>query len=313
MKPLRLAQALAALLVLLCLALGPALAQAPGQVVLILDEPATPGLPLHFRTSSFPYPPKTKQAPSRQGLDGLLISGSAQFSLAQLEVLRAKLPLPLTVVDLRQESHGLVNGLPVSWYGPRNWANEGRSPAQAHADEAARLAALAAQPQAVLASQVKKDPQGIIERSVPLTVQPREVLSEAQALARRGVGYLRLPLTDHLRPSDAQVDRFLLFYRGLAPGVWLHFHCHAGHGRTTTFMLLMDILRNGSQVGLEELARRQGLIGGIQLLDNLPPEPGFKREAYQARAQFLRDFYAYAQANPAARPLLWSQWRAQRP
>lgn len=313
MLPRRLTQGLFALLLMLLLAVGPALAQAPGQVVLILDEPATQGLPHNFRTSSFAYPGKAKHAPTRLGLDALLISGSSQFTLAQLGVMLTKLPRPLTVVDLRQESHGFVNGLAVSWYGPRNWANQGRNLAQVNADEDARLAALAAQPQAVLAGEVKKDAQGIIERSTPLMVQPREAVSEGQALARRGVGYLRLPLRDHVRPTDAQVDDFLRFYRGLAKGVWLHFHCHAGKGRTTTLMLLMDILRNGDKVGLEELALRQGLIGGSFLLSRPPQEAGFKREAYQERAEFLRDFYRYAQANPGARPRLWSQWLARHP
>ncbi|MBU2517174.1 MAG: hypothetical protein KKB57_06315 [Proteobacteria bacterium] len=313
MKIRRLARCLCALLIVAMLAAGSALAQAPGQVVLILDEPPTRGLPLNFRTSSFAFQGKAKHPPTRQGLDALLISGSSQFSLAQLEVMRSKLPPPLTVVDLRQESHGFVNGLPVSWYGPRNWANQGRNLAQVTADEQARLAALAAQPQVVLAAKVKKDAQGLISLSTPMMVKPKETVAEAQALARRGVGYLRLPLRDHLRPTDAQVDRFLVFYRGLDRGVWLHFHCHAGKGRTTTFMLMVDILRNGGRVGLVNLARRQGLIGGSFLLGHPPQEAGFKREVYLERAEFLRRFYRYAQANPGARPLLWSRWLARRP
>ncbi|MFH2125872.1 MAG: phosphatase [Pseudomonadota bacterium] len=313
MIPRRLTQGLCALFMLVLLAVASAQAQMPGQVVLILDEPATQGLPLNFRTSSFAFQVKAKHAPTRLGLDALLISGSSQFSLAQLGVMLTKLPLPLTVVDLRQESHGFVNGLPVSWYGPRNWANQGENLAQVNADENARLAALAVGPQAVLAAKVKKDAQGIIAKSTPMTVKPKEAVSEAQALARRGVGYLRLPLRDHVRPTDAQVDDFLSFYRGLDRGVWLHFHCHAGKGRTTTFMLLMDILRNGGKVGLDELAQRQGLIGGSFLINRPPQEAGFKREVYQQRAEFLRNFYRYAQANPGARPLLWSQWLARRP
>ncbi len=51
------------------------------------------------------------------GLNTLNISGSKQFSEQNLPLIisNIKTSLPITVVDLRQESHGFINGLPVSW------------------------------------------------------------------------------------------------------------------------------------------------------------------------------------------------------
>ena len=33
---------------------------------------------------------------------------------------------PVTVFDLRQETHVFVNGLSISWFATRDWANVGR-------------------------------------------------------------------------------------------------------------------------------------------------------------------------------------------
>ena len=64
-------------------------------------------------------------------MDTLNISGSSQPSAEQLaqiaNTLRTKTDGPIYVVDLRQETHLFVNGIPVSHYGKRNWGNVGKS------------------------------------------------------------------------------------------------------------------------------------------------------------------------------------------
>ncbi len=65
---------------------------------------------------------------NRLGLETLSISGSAQFSREGLRQLQEKLAgKKLLVVDLRQESHGFLNGWPVSWYADHDWANLGKT------------------------------------------------------------------------------------------------------------------------------------------------------------------------------------------
>ena len=64
--------------------------------------------------------------PDTMGLDALCISGSAQFSSPQFRALADSLRAcaagrTVYVIDLRQESHVLVNeGIPLSWYGSHN-------------------------------------------------------------------------------------------------------------------------------------------------------------------------------------------------
>ena len=70
--------------------------------------------------------------PDEKGMDTLNISGSAEFSEDQFHELAAKLRglapgKDIYIVDCRIESHALLNGISVSWYGDHNWANKGKS------------------------------------------------------------------------------------------------------------------------------------------------------------------------------------------
>ena len=137
---------------------------------------------------------------------------------------------------------------------------------------------------------------------------PARTRTEAEELAARGVGSFRVAVPDRHRPGDADVDRFLLFYRTVPDDVWLHFHCRAGHGRTTAFMAMTDMLRNAREVSFEDVLVRQALLGGVDLRD--VSGKWDKVDASQERLHSLRQFYDYARANPGGQPLLWSQWLA---
>jgi Inositol hexakisphosphate len=115
---------------------------------------------------------------------------------------------------------------------------------------------------------------------------------------------VRLTVTDHARPLDEEVDRFILAVRALPQNAWAHFHCEAGRGRTTTFMVLYDMLRNAARASLEDIVRRQKLLGyDYDVLR--PAEPGNWKAPYtDDRAAFVRAFYNYARANPEGQPQL---------
>jgi len=120
--------------------------------------------------------------------------------------------------------------------------------------------------------------------------------------------YVRLTVTDHARPLDDEVDRFVLAVRTIPENGWAHFHCEAGRGRTTTFMVLYDMLRNATRISLEDIAGRQQLLGyDYDVLR--PAGPGNWKAPYtDDRIAFIRAFYDYARANPVGRPRLWSEW-----
>jgi len=123
-----------------------------------------------------------------------------------------------------------------------------------------------------------------------------------------GASYVRLTVTDHARPLDHEVDRFILAVRALPENAWAHFHCEAGRGRTTTFMVLYDMLRNANRVSLDDIVRRQKILGyGYDVLQ-APESRNWKAPYTADRAAFIRAFYNDARANPNGQPKLWSEW-----
>lgn len=268
------------------------------------------GLPRNFRTTNDHLKIKGAANPSVAGLAQLRASGSAEFTADSLKAMLAKLPGPVTIFDLRQEDHGFINGNAVSWYATNNWANVGKSPKEVAADEKQRLESCAVGTEVVLSDDTaikRESASATVERVAVQIVQTERRLAKAA-----GASYVRIPVTDHCRPTDAAVDQFILAVRALPPGNWAHFHCRAGKGRTTTFMVLYDMLRNAREVPLQDIADRQSaLVGDYNVL--AVDADGGKAGCSADRAVFVKAFYDYARANPNGSPLLWSEWLKVQP
>ncbi len=269
------------------------------------------GLPRNFRTTNDHLKLKGATAPNVAGLIELRASGSAEFTADSLKAMLAKLPAPVMIFDLRQEDHGFINGNAVSWYATNNWANVGKSPKAISTDEKERLNSCAVGSEVVLSEDAAikgKSATAAVER---VTVQATQ--TEKKLVAAAGASYVRIPVTDHCRPTDAAVDQFVLAVRALPAGTWAHFHCRAGKGRTTTFMVLYDMLRNAHAVSLQDIAARQSaLIGDYNVLA-VDSDEGGKAGISADRAAFVTTFYDYARANPNGSPKLWSEWLKAQP
>jgi len=140
--------------------------------------------------------------------------------------------------------------------------------------------------------------------------------TEREVVTAAGAAYMRITVSDHARPLDDEVDRFIGAVRALPADGWAHFHCRAGKGRTTTFLALYDMLRNAPRVALMDIVNRQSLLAGdYNLLASEPPsgDEAWKAGVAADRAAFVRVFYDYAKANPNGRPQLWSEWLKARP
>jgi protein-tyrosine phosphatase len=162
-------------------------------------------------------------------------------------------------------------------------------------------------------SEIAVRPGEAIKKAETASATPQPVIVEQASTERELVeanhaAYVRLTVTDHARPLNEEVDRFILAVRALPENGWAHFHCEAGRGRTTTFMVLYDMLRNAVRVPMEDIVRRQQLLGyDYDVLR--PAAPGDWRAPYtDDRIAFVRAFYNYAHANPNGRPQLWSEW-----
>lgn len=245
--------------------------------------------------------------PTRQGLDKLHASASGQPSLAALKTLYQTIherepDVKIFLVDLRQESHGYANTLPVSWYIKNNAANVGKNNVEVEADEVERLDNLRG-------VETTFEPLGNADKQAfkPITIIPRFIQTERDASEKLGFIYQRFAAADMQFPAPEVVDDFIIFIARLPDNAWLHFHCQAGHGRTTTFLTMYDIMKN-PDVSLEEICKRQYLLGGSNLL--LEPEgDDWYSTMARDRADKIRLFYEFVQGTRAEQiGLPWSEW-----
>lgn len=272
-----------------------------------IDLKLANALPRNFRTTDNPLGTDKDESPAITGLSDLRASGSGEFTPQGLKLLLGRTRGSVTVFDLRQETHIFVNGLPVSWYASRDWANVGRDQSAIEVNEASRVQSLTPGSEIVVrpGEPVKK---GSADSATPQDVTIERASTERGIVETTGARYVRVTVTDHTRPLDDEVDRFVVAVRALPPDSWAHFHCEAGLGRTTTFMVLYDMLRNATRVSLQDIVGRQKILSsGYDVLQSA--EPGNWKAPYAAdRAAFVRVFYDYARANPNGRPQLWSEW-----
>jgi hypothetical protein len=195
-------------------------------------------------------------------------SGSHQLNLDEFvsvlgKVVEDHAPSTIYLVDLREETHGFVDllqgakqrfGVAVSWYADNDFGNVGQPWPWIVADEAYRLAAtMKGRTAQVFTIEPDAADDRAQERVMPTRYEEIRVdnaYTEAEMVAQRlklkgtTVKYLRIPVTDHCAPGDAALQelRSLRDKARKDPKSWVHFHCHGGDGRTTTFLALYDVL-----------------------------------------------------------------------
>ena len=248
--------------------------------------------------------------PTRQGMENLHASASGQPSLAALKTLHEKIhdlepDAKIFLLDLRQESHGFANSLPVSWYSDHNAANAGKNTSEVMAIEVEQLKKLRG-------VETTFKPLGNADTKLfkPIMIIPRVVQTERDASEKIGFEYVRFTAADMQFPAPEIVDDFIIFVANLPENAWLHFHCQAGHGRTTTFLVMYDIMKN-PDVSLEEICKRHYLLGGSNLL--LEPEGNdWYAKMARDRAKKIRLFYDFVQGTRSEQiGLQWSEWLLQ--
>ena len=228
------------------------------------------------------------------------MSGSAQFSAGQWHDLAAELKEKsdaVWVVDCRLETHGLINGIAVSWCGADNGANLGKSVETIEAEEAA----LAALPGTVITAYTSKNDLPV--DGMELSVESWE--TERALVEAEGMSYMRLACPDHCWPPADVIDAFIAFAKDLPENAWLHFHCQAGSGRTGAFMTIYEMMQKPSAT-VEEILRHQAETGSGNLVERAAPE---KSPDQKERCVLARAMYQYIAANRASGwEVSWSRW-----
>jgi len=203
---------------------------------------------------SYDYPPGTTDTHFRQGTNidaHFRASGSRQLDFKPLEsvlkYLTNKVPQGKVVhlVDLRQESHLFLNESAVSWYADKDWANVGQSLDWIRKNEENQIKRFSGAP-AVRTQifQIAKEDQDQVKPTgySELTVRSAQLESEMKMTSCM---YHRIPVTDHCPPNYEAAELFVTLCRDIykqpEDQSWIHFHCHGGDGRTTTFLAMYDM------------------------------------------------------------------------
>lgn len=215
------------------------------------------------------------------------LSSSGSFSEKGARYL-AKLSEVVTVIDLRQESHGLINGKPVAWLADKNWGNAPMNLEESLVREKRLLAEVR------IGTRVGKKPGTRVQ----------SVETEESLIRGLGKNYLRLAVTQHLRPTDADVDRLVEAIRDLPNESWIHVHDADGTDRALLFRVLIDCLENAWRHDLNLILERNKANTLLTVL----PESDWRFIYQRERAQFIQEFYRYAKAHEKGRDRLWSSW-----
>lgn len=216
-------------------------------------------------------------------VDGLNCSGSHQYTFKELqEILTSKILIKnknsVIFIDLREEPH-------LMHY----------SSATASIQSATAMAYNGLSHEAIQATE---------------NVFVQAYLSyrtEEACVKRLGAHYYRIPVTDATRPEDRDVDRFIELLRSIqGQNYWLHFHCLAGLGRTTTFMAMYEMIKTAHLEGisLDDIIEHQHQIGGANLAFM------WYSSSRTKWLDFLQNFYAYSKGG-FYRGMSWSQWVEQ--
>ncbi|CDZ80428.1 Effector protein hopD2 [Candidatus Rubidus massiliensis] len=251
-------------------------------------------LPKNFRIAKNFSPSHS----SSIGLEQLNASASGQFSSQSLALIIEKIGhSPLYILDLREETHLFIDGTAISWYADRDWANVGKTKEQIDELEHKTIRELS------LKSSIE-----LLDDLNPLNRTFTNVLSEKEVVQLAGLGYKKIPVSDHCRPYDHQVEEFLEFIREIEKqGAWIHIHCAAGRGRSSTFLVMYDILKNAKQVSLNDIFLRQKEMGGVDFLAE-PDHTKWKYPYLKERIAFLEQFYEFCKNSPDPLRGNWSRW-----
>lgn len=284
---------------------------------ILLDAANVQSLPAHFRTPAYLTPPRAQQM-NVDGFNSLKVSGSGQFSKGQLIEMVAHLQKShkldkkdIIIIDLREEPHGFINGDAVTWYyGPLSHQQFKSADDVLHS-EIQRLNLLKTQEYVIVHTQLK-EADGMVGSKVPKIIKYIHAQNEQQLATELGIGYIRIPVTDHFMPEPKDVDQFLAFLENEGKNKWLHFKCRGGRGRTTTFMTMVDMIRN-AKISKNDFFERQTMIAGSDLTKIGTGKQSWKRMMTESRLRFLGQFYDYLHDPKGFGKVTWSQWVSKFP
>jgi protein-tyrosine phosphatase len=255
----------------------------------------------------------------RTGLGTLWTSGSSQFNYEQIKRIideiclkHGIIPTQIIEVDLRQEHHLFLNGKPISEFSPCFSGNSGKIAGQVLEGEKNLRDRLKRYPILLLHKVKKKHGCTNLGETEIIQEEVDDLATEQEIAERLGICYVRFSVQDHFPPDATTVDQFISFIRTLPANTWLHFHCRGGNGRTSTFMVMYDMIRNHAYLAKEDFFNRQVALGGKDLNKSTKKTKPLRVSAENRRI-FIHHFYDYVMATDGYRQQGWSEWLKTHP
>jgi hypothetical protein len=143
-------------------------------------------------------------------------------------------------------------------------------------------------------------------------VRPDLVVPESEEAKKNGFLYAHLKVGSKFISSEGTIDQIVALFDDLAEKTWVHFHCHYGKGRTSIMLVMYDIFKNAPHVPLDDIVKRQHLLGSEDLLNTVVWRKGsYTKEQLQKRAAFITAFYRFICQRKAGGIQKWSEWNRQ--
>lgn len=143
--------------------------------------------------------------------------------------------------------------------------------------------------------------------------RPDLIVSEESIAKKYNFNYKNLIIGSRFTATDAQIDEIVNFFDNLPKNVWVHFHCAHGLGRTSMLLVMLDIMRNAPAVPLNDIVKRQHLLGSVNLFDTVVwSKGGYTKEMLETRKKFIEDFYTFVCQRKSGGMQQWSEWNHQK-
>lgn len=217
-------------------------------------------------------------------------------------------PHQVLVLDLRQESHGYLNGNAITLCDLHNWLNLGKTAVEAVNTELEWLSGLSKRSLIANVLSVQQFTQKDFGKGQEIPIE--SVSDEKTLVHQAGFNYQRLTITDHRAPEDNEIDAFVSLIIKRPQNSWIHLHCRGGKGRSTTVFAMYDMLINADKASFDEIIERLASIPPYYDLRKIVRKDPALTPYYQQRLIFLGQFYQYAQQRLAGYSGSWSDWKS---